>query len=140
MFDLMPFDNKQNSLFRYFDNFEKNFFGDMMGDFSAFRTDIMDKGEKYVLEAELPGFDKNDIQLDIDGDQLTIRASHKEEHEKKEHHFVRRERKYGSFSRSFDVSNIKTDGITANYKNGVLILDLPKKAVVESQTRQIEIQ
>ena len=62
MFDLMPFGRNEKSLFDYLDNFEPNFFGDAFGgNVSQFRTDIVDKGDKYVLQAELPGFAKEDI-------------------------------------------------------------------------------
>ena len=55
MFDLMPFGRNEKSLFDYLDNFERNFFGDAFGgNVSQFRTDIVDKGDKYVLQAELP--------------------------------------------------------------------------------------
>ena len=140
MFDLMPFERRQNSLFNYFDDFEKNFFGDMGSSLTAFRTDILDKGDKYVLQAELPGFNKEDIHVDIDGDCLTIHAEHKEETEDKKHSYIRRERRYGSFARNFDISAIKADAIEAKYDNGVLELELPKRGGEEKKPQKIEIK
>ena len=106
MFDIMPFRHNENNLFRYLDEMERNFFNNSLDSASQFRTDIIDRGNAYALQAELPGFDKDDIHISIDNDMLTIQAEHKEEKEEKKDDFVRRERRYGSFSRSFDISNI----------------------------------
>ena len=65
MFDLMPF-GYERSLLDSFDNFEKEFFKGMNRSLASFRTDIQDKGDHYVLEAELPGFAKEDIHIDLD--------------------------------------------------------------------------
>ncbi len=140
MFDLMPFGRNDRNLFRYLDNWEKNFFGDMASDFPQFRTDILDKGDKYVLEAELPGFSKEDIKIDIQNDRLVVSAEHSENSEDKKDNYIRKERRYGSFSRSFDISAIKADEITAEYKNGILELNLPKQAGTVPTSRRIEIQ
>lgn len=75
----------------------------------------------------MPAFDKEDININIDGNKLTITAKHNVEKEENKDNYICRERRYGSFTRSFDVSNIKTEEIKADYKNGVLTLDLPKK-------------
>ena len=83
MFDLMPF-GYERSLLDSFDNFEKEFFKGMNRSLASFRTDIQDKGDHYVLEAELPGFAKEDIHIDLDDNYLTIRAEHKEEKENKD--------------------------------------------------------
>jgi HSP20 family protein len=140
MFDLMPFNRKENNLFDYFDNFEKNFFGDMTQGISAFRTDVIDDGDNYIVKAELPGFDKNDINIGIEGNNLTISAQRNEENEDKKDNYIYKERRYGSFARSFDVSNIKSDEITAEYKNGILSLHLPKREEAVPQSHRIEIK
>ena len=138
MFDLMPFGRSDNNLFNYLDNVEKNFFSGL--NVSQFRTDILDKDDHYELQAELPGFQKEDIHIDVENDTLTISAEHKDEVEEKKDNYVRRERKYGSFSRSFDVSGVKADGISAEYHNGVLSLTLPKKNPEFPATRKIDIK
>lgn len=144
MFDLMPFENRQRSLAKYFDDMEKSFFGDFANGLgmSEFKTDILDKGDRYVLQAELPGFQKEDIHIDLNGDVLTIRAQHQESSEEKDKkgNFIRRERRYGSFSRNFDVSGIHTDEISANYNNGVLELELPKASPQNPTSRRIELR
>lgn len=139
MFGMIPFDHRDNNLFDMFDNFERSFFGSSAAG-SSFRTDIRDEGDRFVLEAELPGFKKEDIKLDLKDGILTISAQHTAESEEKKDRYIRRERRYGSFSRSFDVSGIQEDHITAAYNNGVLELALPKAQPVIPAARQIDIQ
>ena len=113
MFDLLPFERRRNDMMNFFGDWGKDFFGEMGDQISAFRTDIMDKGDHYLLEAELPGFDKKDIDIDINGDTLTISAKHEANTEDKKDNYIRRERSYGSFVRSFDVSTIDAANIKA---------------------------
>lgn len=141
MFTLTPFNTKGYDIFDAFDEFDKNFFGREFPTMNC-RTDIRDEGEKYVLEAEMPGFEKEDIKLDINGDYLTLTAEHKTESGDKDKNgkYIRRERVYGSYKRSFDVSNIKQDEIDASYKNGILTLNMPKKAPEAPASRRLEIK
>ena len=140
MFELTPFGRNEKNLFHFMDNFERSFFGDTFGEtFSQFRTDIVDRGDKYLLQAELPGFAKEDIHIDLNGDNLIIRAEHHSQVEEKEHTFVRRDRRSASYSRSFPMANVKTEGIPASYKPGILELELPKKEETPPPTRQIDI-
>ena len=143
MFDMMPFE-RRNSMarfdpFRELENFEKSFFGDFSG---GFRTDIKDKGDHFELEADLPGVKKEDIAVDIDGDCLTISAQRDSQREEKndQEQYVRRERSYGSYSRSFDISNVKSEEISGSYENGVLKLVLPKRSPTGSTSRRLDIQ
>ena len=140
MFGMIPFDHRDSSLFDMFDNFERKFFGNSSASLPDFRTDIRDAGDRFILEAELPGFQKEDIKLDLKDGILTISAQHSTENEEKKDSYIRRERRYGSFSRSFDVSGIQEDHITAAYNNGVLELTLPKAQPVVPAARQIDIQ
>ena len=108
-----------------------------------FNTDIKDKGDHYELEADLPGVKKEDIAVDIDGDRMTISAHRSAETEEKDDNsqYLRRERSYGSFSRSFDISNIKSEEISGAYHDGVLTLTLPKKSpTAPSTSRRLDIQ
>lgn len=134
--------------FRAMEELDKDFFGNPFGaffgksDLAEFKTDITDEGDHYLLEADLPGFDKKDIRLDISGDTLTIQAerhSKFEERDKKDK-IVRVERSYGSYSRQFDISGVRTDGIKAKYENGVLQLTLPKRETVKPETKRLEIE
>lgn len=145
MFDMMPFARRNNAMmnynpFRDFENMERQFFG--TNSLAEFKTDIVDKGDHYELRADLPGFKKEDIKLSLDGDTLVINAERHSEWEDKDKqgNFVRCERSYGTFSRSYDMSEIQTDAIEAGYQDGVLSLKLPKKATAASASRQIEIK
>lgn len=141
MFELFPFNNRQRDLFNFFDNADRDFFGGIPNSISAFRTDIIDKEDKYILQAELPGFSKEEININVEGDYLTISAEHKSEVEESKDNYVRKERHYGSFSRSFDISNIKADEISAEYKDGVLELNLPKQSIEPDKgIRKIEVK
>lgn len=156
MFDMRPYRNnndRRNNLsaynpFREMDAFERNFFNDPFGSwfdhsaFASFKTDIKDNGDSYTLEADLPGFDKKDIHLDVNGDTLTIHAERKAEQEEKDdkNNYVRCERSFGSYSRSFDVSGIDCANIKAAYKDGVLTLTLPKQKKEEPTGRRLEIE
>ena len=142
MFGMVPFERSESNLFDTFDSFARDFFRKSNTDLPAFRTDIRDSGDSYLLEAELPGFKKEDISLDLKEGILTITASHSETSEEKDEKgsYIRRERKYGSFQRSFDVTGIETTGITAAYENGVLAISLPKAKPVEPETTRIQIR
>lgn len=144
MFELTPFVKRNNAAvydpFRLLDEMERNFFkGSGIGEF---RADIRDTGDAYELEADLPGVKKEDIQVELDNNYLTISAErHAEKDEKdKKGNYVRRERSYGSYSRSFDVTGVQTDQITAEYTDGVLKLRLPKKQESLPTTRRLEIR
>ena len=147
MFELRPYGRNSMSTWNPFsemEEMERRFFNN---DFftgrglAEFKTDITDEGDYYELKADLPGFKKEDISLNLDGDTLTIQAQRHSEHEDqgKKGKYVCCERSYGSYSRSFDVSSVRTEGITAAYDSGVLTLKLPKKSVEVSSSRQINI-
>ena len=145
MFELIPFDRRGRSVsaydpFRVFDELERSFFGNGSHAMSAFRTDVTDTGEAYKLEAELPGFKKEEIKIDIENDCLTISAERKLDTEEEKTNYIKRERVYGSFSRSFDVSGINVDAIEAAYNDGVLNVTLPKKAAEIPASRRLEIK
>ena len=127
MFGMIPFERHENNLFDAFDNFERNFFGSTSSAVT-FRTDIRDEGDRFVLEAELPGFRKEDIQLHLKDGILTVSAQRTASSEEKDQqgNYIRRERRFGSFARSFDVAGIDEESISAAYQDGILELTLPK--------------
>ncbi len=152
MFDITRRNNNNRNVARYnpyreMEEFERNFFSDPFGSFfnnrdlAEFKTDVIDEGDHYLLEADLPGFEKKDIKLDLDGDVLTVNAErHSKVEQKEKDKIVRVERSYGSYSRSFDMSGIDTNGIKAAYENGVLKLTLPKKEKGDEGKRHLEIE
>ena len=142
MFGMIPFDRNSDNFFDLFDNFERKFFGNSNASLPDFRTDIRDQGDHYLLEADLPGFQKEDIDLHLEDGVLTITAKHDETKDSRDQggKYVCRERRTGSYARSFDVSGIREDGIGASYENGVLKLTLPKQGEQAPVSRKIAIQ
>ncbi len=144
MFELIPFDRRTRNMtsfdpFRMFDEMDRRFFTGTPA-VSAFRTDVLDTGDAFKLEAELPGFKKEDIKIDIENDCLTISAVRNADNKEEKDNYVKRERFYGSFTRSFDVSGINVDAIEAAYNDGVLTVTLPKKAAEVPASRRLEIK
>ncbi len=152
MFDMKPV-RKTNGVvstynpFREFEDLEKLFWGNQnefwnRDALAEFKTDIQDTGSAFLLESDLPGFRKEDIKLDIHDDTLTITAERHSNHEDKDKKggYVRCERSYGSYRRSFDVSMIDQEKITAKYENGVLTLTLPKKTETAPESHSITIE
>jgi HSP20 family protein len=101
-------------------------------------VDVRETDTSYVLEAELPGYDEKSIQVHLNGGALTIESKEEAEAEKKEEHYVLRERRNASFSRTFKLpENADPEHITAAFKNGVLSLEIKKRT--ETQKRVIQI-
>ena len=140
MFELTPF--RSNFYVSAYDpwkemeEFEKRFFGQRT---PAMKTDIREADGAYILEAELPGFTREDIHAEIKNGYLTIRAERKSESEDNNENYLRRERSFGSFSRTFDLEGIDAEAISASFKNGVLTLELPKLAPKAEEAKKLEI-
>jgi HSP20 family protein len=138
-----------------FDRYVESFFGDssLLPNARVFThmpaVDIQETKNAYLLEAELPGYDEESIQIHVDGGTLTIESkqddpsarnvSEKQEgKEKEEKVFIIRERRRSSFTRSFKLpENVDPDTISAHFKNGILSLEIKKRN--ESQKRMIPI-
>ncbi|NOZ84354.1 MAG: Hsp20/alpha crystallin family protein [Epsilonproteobacteria bacterium] len=104
-------------------------------------VDIYTEGNNLVIEAEIPGIDKKDIDLKVEDNVLTIRGRKEFKKEEKGDNYYRVERSYGSFVRSFMIpDNIDKESIKAEYKKGVLKLILPKKPEAQSKSIPIEVQ
>lgn len=103
--------------------------------------DIRDNGDKYVVEADLPGFDKKDINIDISDGILSISAHKEKEEDLKDKSYVLKERFSSSFTRSISLNDeVDQSNVSANYKNGVLELSIPKKQKTKDKKIKIEIQ
>lgn len=129
--------------FRELDMMERAFFGNHeMNAERYIRTDIREKDGAYILEAELPGFDKKDIDIEIEDGCLTISANQKYEHDEKDDNgnFIMRERKMGSFKRTYDTAGIDVDNLKATFENGILTLTMPKLAEIKPEVRRLEIE
>ncbi|WP_313636539.1 Hsp20/alpha crystallin family protein [Paenibacillus sp.] len=145
MFDLVPFGKRRDDAFGMLakslnDVFNDDFFAPIKSSTMSFRTDIRESEQAYLIEAELPGFKKEEIDIDYASPYLTIKAVRKEENaeENKEHQIVRRERRFGEYVRRFYVQDITEDGIRASLKDGMLTLEVPKRQ--KPQGKRIEIQ
>jgi HSP20 family protein len=101
-------------------------------------VDVHEDKEALVITAELPGFKRDQIEISLDGEILTLKGERKFEKEEKDKKYHRVERSYGTFVRSFQLpSNVDADKASATLTDGVLTLRLPKKEVVKG--RKIEV-
>jgi HSP20 family protein len=101
-------------------------------------VDIYETPNELVVKADLPDVNEKDIDVRVENNLLTIRGERKFEKSVSEENFLRVERTYGSFSRSFSLPNtVNAEGIGAQYKNGVLTVTLPKRE--ESKPRQVKV-
>jgi HSP20 family protein len=102
-------------------------------------VDVVERENDFLVKAEVPGVEKNDVKITVQNDVLTIKGERKKEHEKKGENYHRIERSYGTFQRSFTLpSSIVSDKIEATYDNGVLLVSLPK--LEESKPKSIEVK
>lgn len=142
---LVPFNKRNRGLSLMNDNFFDNFFSDsfMPAIFSGdnqIKVDIKENEKEYLVEADLPGVKKEEINADFNNGNLTIAVVKNEEISEERENFIRRERRSGSYSRSFYVENVQEDNISAKFENGVLSMVLPKKDAGIGRKSKIEIQ
>jgi HSP20 family protein len=105
------------------------------------RVDISDHDDHYQIKAELAGIDKKDIQITLNDGVLTLQAeSNKEDKEEKDGKIIRQERRQGKYMRSFNLGgDVNESDISANFKDGLLLLKIPKREEVQPAARQIDI-
>ena len=90
-------------------------------------VDLFEKDDHFVIKAELPGVDKNDIKVDLKDRVLTVSGERNSDNEVKEENYYRRERSYGKFQRAFRLpADVDSDKIKAEFKDGVLQVEVPK--------------
>lgn len=124
-----------------FDNFMFPKFKE--SDFGSMKCDIYEKDNVYHLEMDIPGYDKNDVNIEIDdNDYLTITVEKNSENieEDDSKNYIRKERSYGKNIRSFYVGSIDKDNVEAEFVNGILKVTLPKKIEEKTTTKKIEIK
>jgi len=120
-----------------FDRYFESFFGDSSSNQMP-AMDIQETENAYVLEMDLPGYDEKNIDVHVDGSSLTIASKQEEKKSEKKNTYVLRERKTSSFTRSFKLpENADAEAVNASFKNGVLNLEIKKRA--EAQKRMIQI-
>ncbi len=104
------------------------------------KTDVKVVGDNYLLDISIPGYDKEDIKLELERGYLTVTAEQNKESNSDDEKYIRRERFYGKCSRTFYVGdNVTEDEINANYKNGILTITVPKTSKVDNK-KVIEIK
>lgn len=108
----------------YFDDFMDSL---MESDNNSMKCDIYEKDNNFVIEMDLPGFNKEDIKLECNKGNVIITAEKEDKKEEKdEKKYIRRERSYGKYSRSFYLGDIDQENINASFNNGTLEITIPK--------------
>ena len=102
------------------------------------KCDIYEKDGNYYIEADMPGIDKKDVKVDFDNGYLTISAESSSSKDETGKDFIRQERFYGSMERKFYVGDVNEDEISANFKDGVLKIQVPKETA-KTTNKTIEI-
>ena len=105
----------------FFDDFETSKAGTVM------KCDIYEKEGKYNIEVDVPGFDKKDISIECKDGYLTVTAKRESNEENSDKNYIRKERSYGEYSRSFYLGDVNTDLINAKFNNGTLCITVPKE-------------
>lgn len=122
-----------------FDSLMDNDFFANLSNKGHFRTDLRETNDSYLIEADLPGVKKGDIDIEFNNNNLTITAKRDDSVEDNKENYVRRERHYGEFKRSFYIDNVDDEKIQAKFEEGVLKVILPKLAKDDENKRKIDI-
>lgn len=151
MFGLTPYNNRKNmprsmrdgffDIEAMFDRFfNDSMFPSFFNNFNTMRVDVRDNDKEYVIEADLPGVNKEDINIELRDNRLTISVQRNEITQDERDNYIRRERTTSSMSRTFWIDDVKQEDIKASFKNGVLTLRLPKLESGQSKSHRIQIE
>ncbi len=102
-------------------------------------TNIEETDTSFELEMAIPGMNKEDINVEVENGVLTVSAEKEDSIEESEKNYTRKEYSYSSFKRSFTLPVNVTDIVTANYKNGVLYITLPKKEIEVNTAKRVKV-
>lgn len=144
MFSIIPYNNRiahrDNTGYMnpFNDDFFRAFFGNAASP-ASFNVDVEDKGDHYLLKADLPGVEKDNLKITIDDGVMTIDARTDTATDENRGNYVYHERRCGSMRRAFNLDGVSEEDITAQYKDGVLTMNLPKQAEAAPRAREIEI-
>lgn len=149
MSGLVPFNRRRNDLmtagFGDFQNMLDDFFSDawptrrsLASD--TFKIDVQDMDQSYLVEAELPGINKEDIKISAHDGKLNISIEKKEENEDKKKNYIHRERRFCSMSRNIFLGDMDDNAIRAKLDDGVLKVEVQKKTQQEITSNYIEIE
>lgn len=145
MANLVPFNKKRSDIlssgFSDFQNMIDDFFSDgwpfrrsLAGD--TFKIDVQDNEREYVVEAEIPGASRDEINISLDEGRLTIAVTKQDSSEEKNKNYIHRERRYSSMARNVFLADSAPEGIKARLDNGILFITVPKK---EKPDRTVKI-
>lgn len=118
----------------------KYFLDDFFDDFdfskngAVMKSDIYEKDGNYNIEIDVPGFDKKDINIECKNGYLTVTAKRESNEESNDKNYIRKERSYGEYSRTFYLGDVDADLINAKFNNGILFITVPKE---EKETKKI---
>lgn len=98
------------------------------------KCDIYEKDGNYNIEVDLPSFDKKDIKIECKNGYLTITARREETEENSDKNYIKKERSYGEYTRSFYLGEIDADSVEAKFNNGTLCITVPKEEKQDSKT------
>lgn len=140
MTQLVPFSTRRNDLVtrRYdrFANMIDDFFNDSYSNrlaSSNFKMDIKDQPEQYIIEAEVPGYTRDEIKLDVEKGLLSITVQKQESHEDSSDNYVHRERSVSTMCRRVALGEVDEDNLSARLENGILEITVPKKPKLETK-------
>lgn len=119
--------------------FLDDFFDDLEPVKNNMKCDIYEKDDKYFIEMDIPGYDKKDIDINLDNGYLSVSAIHNEENKDEGKNYIRKERCSYKNSREFYLGDVEEDKISAEFNNGILKIVVPKKEEIETK-KKIEIK
>ena len=135
----------RHSLVSDFDQMINSIFNDGWNDLTTKQTnvipvDISENEKEFILSADFPGFDKKDVSLKVEENQLRLTANQEDQKKSNDGKYSLRERLSGKLSRNFTLpDNVISDSINAKFKNGTLTISIPKIKEIKSDIRQIKI-
>lgn len=103
-------------------------------DSSMMKCDIYEKDGNYKLEIDLPGFDKKDIKIECKNGYLSITAKRENVSENNDKNYIKKERSYGEYTRTFYLGEVDTNSIEAKFNNGILCITVPKEEKQDNKT------
>lgn len=121
----------------FLEDFFNNSF--MAGFSSTMRTDVKEAEGSYILEIEMPGYNKEDIRVECMDGRLTVSAQHAQQSEEHRQNVLRQERHYGKISRSYNFEGIDEEMVSAEYKDGILKITVPKQQESTQRKKMIDI-
>lgn len=113
----------------------EDFFDDFVTkDSSVMKCDIYEKDGNYKIELDVPGFDKKDIKIECKKGYLTITAKRTIEEDNSDKNYIRKERSYGEYTRTFYLGDVDTESIEAKFNNGTLLITVPLAEKQDNKT------